>query len=317
MSECRQGGERVRRLRPEHCLGCRLRGCRCGLLLLAAGADPAAGGDSGMPYNYVWHVTAALHALPTPCPCAPMLAARQLASTPLLYATAQPRHRMQPIRPVLLRSVSILDAFWILPACRLVDEIVWVKMTVNRRLAKSHGFYLQHAKEVRGGGGSAVAQAAPTRATKTHTLPWPKLAGLRSGNPIRACFRPAGCALLTIHLGVPACNALLASCPQLLCDLPGCACRSAWWPARGRTPQACAAASALTSSTGGSRPARQGPLGSALSGFCGWLVEGVCRAEPDPMSRPPPPMCSERRGQSQKPEEIYQLIEQLVPNGES
>ena len=32
---------------------------------------------------------------------------------------------------------------------RLVDEIVWVKMTVNRRLAKSHGYYLQHAKEVR------------------------------------------------------------------------------------------------------------------------------------------------------------------------
>ena len=31
---------------------------------------------------------------------------------------------------------------------RLVDEVVWVKMTVTRRLAKSHGFYLQHAKEV-------------------------------------------------------------------------------------------------------------------------------------------------------------------------
>ena len=29
-----------------------------------------------------------------------------------------------------------------------MDEIVWVKMTVNRRLAKSHGYYLQHAKEV-------------------------------------------------------------------------------------------------------------------------------------------------------------------------
>lgn len=29
----------------------------------------------------------------------------------------------------------------------LVDEITWVKRTVNRRLAKSHGFYLQHAKE--------------------------------------------------------------------------------------------------------------------------------------------------------------------------
>eukprot|EP00884_Botryococcus_braunii_P005425 jgi/Botrbrau1/14884/Bobra.0248s0003.1 len=30
----------------------------------------------------------------------------------------------------------------------IVDEIVWVKMTVNRRIAKSHGYYLQHAKEV-------------------------------------------------------------------------------------------------------------------------------------------------------------------------
>lgn len=29
----------------------------------------------------------------------------------------------------------------------LVDDITWVKTTVNRRLAKGHGFYLQHAKE--------------------------------------------------------------------------------------------------------------------------------------------------------------------------
>ena len=29
-----------------------------------------------------------------------------------------------------------------------MDEVVWVKMTVNRRMAKSHGYYLQHAKEV-------------------------------------------------------------------------------------------------------------------------------------------------------------------------
>ena len=29
-----------------------------------------------------------------------------------------------------------------------VDEIVWVKVTNSRRMAKSHGFYLQHAKEV-------------------------------------------------------------------------------------------------------------------------------------------------------------------------
>jgi mRNA (2'-O-methyladenosine-N6-)-methyltransferase len=30
---------------------------------------------------------------------------------------------------------------------QLVDDIAWVKSTVNRRLAKGHGFYLQHAKE--------------------------------------------------------------------------------------------------------------------------------------------------------------------------
>ena len=29
----------------------------------------------------------------------------------------------------------------------LVDEIVWVKKTVNGKIAKGHGFYLQHAKE--------------------------------------------------------------------------------------------------------------------------------------------------------------------------
>lgn len=31
---------------------------------------------------------------------------------------------------------------------KVVDEIVWVKLTVNRRMAKSHGYYLQHAKEL-------------------------------------------------------------------------------------------------------------------------------------------------------------------------
>ncbi|XP_063901162.1 N6-adenosine-methyltransferase subunit METTL3-like [Zophobas morio] len=30
---------------------------------------------------------------------------------------------------------------------RFIDSIDWVKRTVNRRMAKSHGFYLQHAKE--------------------------------------------------------------------------------------------------------------------------------------------------------------------------
>lgn len=34
-----------------------------------------------------------------------------------------------------------------LKATRVIDDIAWVKSTVNRRLAKGHGFYLQHAKE--------------------------------------------------------------------------------------------------------------------------------------------------------------------------
>mmetsp|Transcript_9338 Transcript_9338/g.28083 ORF Transcript_9338/g.28083 Transcript_9338/m.28083 type:complete len:240 (-) Transcript_9338:386-1105(-) len=35
-----------------------------------------------------------------------------------------------------------------LSPCRVIDELVWVKTTKYRRLAKSHGYYLQHAKEV-------------------------------------------------------------------------------------------------------------------------------------------------------------------------
>ena len=40
-------------------------------------------------------------------------------------------------------ALSLLE-YW---GYELVDEIVWIKQTVNRRMAKSHGFYLQHAKE--------------------------------------------------------------------------------------------------------------------------------------------------------------------------
>jgi hypothetical protein len=53
--------------------------------------------------------------------------------------------RWHPLRSFWLPGNWVPSA---LP-CRLVDEVVWVKMTVNRRLAKSHGYYLQHAKEVR------------------------------------------------------------------------------------------------------------------------------------------------------------------------
>lgn len=30
---------------------------------------------------------------------------------------------------------------------KVVDEIAWVKQTVNGKIAKGHGYYLQHAKE--------------------------------------------------------------------------------------------------------------------------------------------------------------------------
>lgn len=30
---------------------------------------------------------------------------------------------------------------------KLVDEISWIKKTINGKIAKGHGFYLQHAKE--------------------------------------------------------------------------------------------------------------------------------------------------------------------------
>jgi len=30
---------------------------------------------------------------------------------------------------------------------KLVDSITWVKKTINGKIAKGHGFYLQHAKE--------------------------------------------------------------------------------------------------------------------------------------------------------------------------
>lgn len=40
-------------------------------------------------------------------------------------------------------ALSLFEKF----GYRLVDEIAWVKQTVNGKIAKGHGFYLQHAKE--------------------------------------------------------------------------------------------------------------------------------------------------------------------------
>ena len=79
-------------------------------------------------------------------------------------------------------------------AARLVDEVVWVKMTVNRRLAKSHGYYLQHAKEVRRGRGRGKGRARysctyPIGAVTTvygQTGTWPDKYPART----RDCFPP-------------------------------------------------------------------------------------------------------------------------------
>eukprot|EP00878_Enallax_costatus_P023425 GHUV01024916.1.p1 GENE.GHUV01024916.1~~GHUV01024916.1.p1 ORF type:complete len:309 (+),score=79.08 GHUV01024916.1:252-1178(+) len=101
----------------------------------------------------------------------------------------------------------------------LVDEVVWVKLTVNRRLFKSHGYYLQHAKEV-----------CMVAVKDTH----PAAVGPSSSSSSEGSSS-AGLAALNLQ---------------------------------------------------------RGGVGSDV-------------------------ILSERRGQSQKPEEIYELIEALVPNGGS
>lgn len=111
---------------------------------------------------------------------------------------------------------------------------MWVKSTVNRRLAKSHGYYLQHAKEVclvgvkrdRAGSGGETATAAA------------------------AALGSEGAVAAAVKLSSGSAAAAAAS-PSL-------------YPAEG--------------------------VGSDI-------------------------FFSERRGQSQKPEEIYQLVEAVCPGG--
>ena len=49
----------------------------------------------------------------------------------------------------------------------MVDTVVWVKATANRRVASGHGFYLQHAKEVRMGSSCVFAWCRSTDSTRT------------------------------------------------------------------------------------------------------------------------------------------------------
>lgn len=41
-------------------------------------------------------------------------------------------------------TVNTMERKW---GYKVVDSINWVKKTVNGKIAKGHGFYLQHAKE--------------------------------------------------------------------------------------------------------------------------------------------------------------------------
>ena len=135
----------------------------------------------------------------------------------------------------------------------IVDEIVWVKSTVNRRLAKSHGYYLQHAKEVCLVGKKRTDPKNPPTYSKEPTI---------------------------VYTTVP------------LEDENEEGEKAAQQQQEEEEEGEGAAAATL-------RPVEMVPFTPAPA------REGVeCDI-----------IFSERRGQSQKPEEIYHIVESLVPNG--
>jgi len=148
----------------------------------------------------------------------------------------------------------------------LVDEVVWVKSTVNRRLAKSHGYYLQHAKEtcLVAFKGAAAAGATADAATATVTVADTAAAGTRSADWSSEDGRT------TADPAAPP-----APPPR---PLP---------PSDPAPPMPWEIAAA-------SRMQRGGGAFSVVGSDV---------------------IFSERRGQSQKPEEVYELVEALVPGG--
>ncbi len=74
------------------------------------------------------------------------LGLRSLLAAPAAAPRAQLRGGVPPFPASAIGRPDEPGGKAALPARRMVDEIVWVKMTVNRRMAKSHGYYLQHAK---------------------------------------------------------------------------------------------------------------------------------------------------------------------------
>ena len=67
------------------------------------------------------------------------------------YIERIPIHKLQSNGLLIIWAINAKYAFtvnlmhkW---GYKLVDSITWVKKTVNAKIAKGHGFYLQHAKE--------------------------------------------------------------------------------------------------------------------------------------------------------------------------
>ena len=131
---------------------------------------------------------------------------------------------------------------------RYVDSIDWVKQTVNRRMAKGHGYYLQHAKET-----CLVGKKVRTQLSLCRSEMVTQPTSRKRKDAWPACKR-----LLTI---------------AFIRSLALTAHALARTNAQGEDPPGC----------------RHGVATDVIF--------------------------AERRGQSQKPEEIYELIEELVPNG--
>jgi mRNA (2'-O-methyladenosine-N6-)-methyltransferase len=87
-------------------------------------------------------------------------------------AQARPQHCIFKIPLDKLQSTEGFLFVWVINAkyrfalemmqhygYRMVDEICWVKQTVNGKIAKGHGYYLQHAKEL-----CIIATRAPLKA---------------------------------------------------------------------------------------------------------------------------------------------------------
>ena len=117
---------------------------------------------------------------PAACPARIQPADRSAHRGP---AAAQVAEEPVPVRVGHQRQVPVVPGAVQEVGYEFVDEVVWVKVTNSRRMAKSHGFYLQHAKEVclvgrprepaggHGGQPSAATSSSPSAAVRAKSPP--------------------------------------------------------------------------------------------------------------------------------------------------